>query len=129
MTLRAYPKSVPKESLVIYKKHFEHLTLLKSSTTEPSESAGSVFSYPNSKKTLGSPVKTHLIPRGSGTTEYSDEDIDLTADLQYLTDEFLDQCIHEWATWLAQTELRARNLRTTTTENLFEARRPSAEKI
>jgi hypothetical protein len=128
MTNKSYSKSVSKERLATYKKHFEHLNLLKPTTKPSQASAGSAFLYSNSKKTTGNLVKTHLIPGDSNTTEYSAQDIDLTADLQYLTDEYLDQCIHEWATWLAQTELRARNLRTTT-DNLSEARRPSDEKI
>lgn len=72
---------------------------------EPSESAGSGFFISKSTKTdKGVP---------SSLTSPETQTIDNSADYIQLADEFIDQCVYEWATWLAQTELKSAQLQST----------------
>jgi hypothetical protein len=117
MTLKYYNQRLSKERIETYRKAFDHLNLLKPTQTEPSERAGSDFLYKKkpSHKGLASSVTT---PVKNSTTEELAQNIDLTADFQAITDEYIDQCIHEWVTWLAQTEKRKRHLTTPLTDRL-----------
>lgn len=98
MLYQSYNQRVNKERLETYRKHFEHLTLTKHPDPEPSEAGAGHFSIQNSKNT-------------TNTTRYSLVDTLSTNGIQEENDNFIDQCIEEYFTWLAQTEKKARQLR------------------
>lgn len=102
MTSKQYNQRVKKERLDRYKFAFDHLNLTKHRNPEPSEAGAGYFHTKKSKKdkVLASRITTPVQLPPKSDLGYGDPD--LSADLQVLTDEFLDQCIHEWAQWLAE---------------------------
>jgi hypothetical protein len=94
MTSKLYNQGVKKESLEIYKKHFGHLTLLgKENARHPvrSEARPGAFAHSN---LLNTHFPTSELPK--------------TAPLE---DDYIEQCIAEYTTWVAQTEKRLDLLR------------------
>jgi hypothetical protein len=93
MTLKLYNQGVKKESLEIYKKHFGHLTLLrKDNARHPvrSEARPGAFAHSN---LLNTHFPTSESPQNAP-----------------LEDDYIEQCLAEYTTWVAQTELRRSKL-------------------
>jgi hypothetical protein len=86
-----YTQPISKERVAKYSKVFEHLTIVKQSG-EPSESAGSRFSY-------STRLNSHFIARKQQETE-----------------DFIDQCLEEYITWIAQEEVKKSKRLLATTE-------------
>jgi hypothetical protein len=102
MIHKSYSSSVSKERLVIYKGTFQHLDLLKPTKTSQAR-AGSSFLVPkNNSHLLGVP-RSHTLPE---TPPHPDEQPLPLPETYEQLDQFIDQCIHEWAIWLINTELK-----------------------
>jgi hypothetical protein len=96
MLSQSYNQRVEKERLDVYKKHFGHLALLRKENARhpmPSEAGAGVFAHSN---LLNTHFPTSELPQ--------------TAPQE---DDYIEQCIAEYTTWVAQTEKRLDLLRYT----------------
>jgi len=90
MTPKYYNQAIEKESLSKYKEVYSHHNLIRRSSKEPSDRAGSRF------YTVGL-IETHVLELKSPILEKADD--------------FLDVSFQEWQKWLNDIELRHSQIR------------------
>jgi hypothetical protein len=117
MTFQSYNKAVSKERLDAYKIAYSHVNLLKTDDSASQARAGSHFSYPIPDNPTGNFYIPHnsTLKTGNSSQYHTHDAIKGNAlfDMQKETDDFIEQAVFEWATWLAQTELKSAQLQHT----------------
>jgi len=99
MTYSAYNQRLSKERLLTYKKHFDHLNIYVRKDPQVAEGSAGRFAHSNL-------LNTHFPTRNKPKTA-----------LQY--DDWLEICLKEYITWVAQTEKRLDKLRYTPLTDRF----------